>query len=666
MNHLASQRAPLSLRRLGPERTARAVDIPPGAHPPRQMGLVANMSILERRILSRGVSIIGAMALAASGVQVAVARPAASPAQPAPGSGWVAVLGDSYGSGEGAGPYAPGTDQKDNRCHRGYQGWAHEVAAQFGPGTELALLACSGSQSPDLYNPNQKYASEKPQLQQLTEQIAARGGTQPKAVFLSLGGNNVGFADVIITCYAAGTLTSPVGAAACDDMVRMAVKKIQQSLSGTLRDDYLAVLGRVDPTTPVYVIGYPQILSGSIFDSRRRCLWLNMISVSTSRLLGVASELDNTLARTVENLREKDDVRPKNIYYIPTFDVLRDRELCTKDSWVNAVVSWGTVPRKGVIPSPSWGWANESAHPNSAGQRAVAARIKEGVTYMSLPRTTDKGSELALGQNLLSGESLFSPNRKYRLTMQTDGNLVIYRSDGPSIWDSRDFYADAKQDRWRDGIVAMQTDGNLVHYEFASTRALWSTNSQESGRALRLQDDGNLVLIGDNGTVLWPSNSVQRNPPLNSFPINPLPPVPPQVPELPPAPAIPEPPAETLVRRSFQVDRYMPRSARQARIVASLDDDSLLKYREDKALWGRSRTQFVTVKAPLNTPISSLIASINEQTSPQVGDVRTDARLRSASRGRSYIVAWELSQEATESEPWGKDRKQNQKFTARS
>ncbi|GAB48328.1 hypothetical protein MOPEL_071_00440 [Mobilicoccus pelagius NBRC 104925] len=42
-----------------------------------------------------------------------------------------------------------------------------------------------------------------------------------------------------------------------------------------------------------------------------------------------------------------------------------------------------------------------------------------------------------------------------------------------------------------------------------------------------------------------------------------------------------------MVTRTFQVDRYLPRTARQARFVAAFDDDGKLRYREDRPMWGR-------------------------------------------------------------------------------
>jgi hypothetical protein len=118
-------------------------------------------------------------------------------------------------------------------------------------------------------------------------------------------------------------------------------------------------------------------------------------------------------------------------------------------------------------------------------------------------------SELAAGQSLRSGEKLTSPNGRFTLWMQGDGNLVLY--DGPltvgnarwatSTWTlppaARPTHAD------------MQNDGHLVLYNDAMQPA-WGSGiwgAQYAGAKLVLQDDGNLVIYLPNGTPLWASNT---------------------------------------------------------------------------------------------------------------------------------------------------------------
>ncbi|WP_168582249.1 VaFE repeat-containing surface-anchored protein [Gephyromycinifex aptenodytis] len=140
-----------------------------------------------------------------------------------------------------------------------------------------------------------------------------------------------------------------------------------------------------------------------------------------------------------------------------------------------------------------------------------------------------------------------------------------------------------------------------------------------------------------------------------------------------PKPQKPETPTQTkpagrMVTRTFQVDRYMPKNAAQARVVASLDNDSRLGYREDRPLWGASRWQFVTVSVPANATKAQVIKAINAKTTRAVGDVRTTAKLSTAKAGGSYVVAWELGRGAKASPKlaWGARKNVSQIFIARS
>jgi surface antigen len=107
------------------------------------------------------------------------------------------------------------------------------------------------------------------------------------------------------------------------------------------------------------------------------------------------------------------------------------------------------------------------------------------------------GDSLRAGWTLTPGAFLLSSDRQYRLVMQGDGNLVLYK--GPTaLWSSgTDGYAGAH--------AVMQGDGNLVVYDGAVAR--WNSNTNGfDGAFLALQDDSNLVIYGD-GHPLWDRGS---------------------------------------------------------------------------------------------------------------------------------------------------------------
>lgn len=87
---------------------------------------------------------------------------------------------------------------------------------------------------------------------------------------------------------------------------------------------------------------------------------------------------------------------------------------------------------------------------------------------------------------LYPGQSLLTPDHKYRMVLQWDGNLVIY-SPSRAIWASGTSGRQAKQ-------LNMQPDGNLVIYD-TQGQAIWNTRTSGNGPStLAMQPDGNLVI----------------------------------------------------------------------------------------------------------------------------------------------------------------------------
>lgn len=93
------------------------------------------------------------------------------------------------------------------------------------------------------------------------------------------------------------------------------------------------------------------------------------------------------------------------------------------------------------------------------------------------------------------GQVFSTADRRYKLIMQTDGNLVLY-SPSRAIWASG---TDGKQT----AFVAMQSDGNLVLYERGG-RPLWYTGTaNRPNLRLVIQQDGNLVMYNPTAQAIW-------------------------------------------------------------------------------------------------------------------------------------------------------------------
>ena len=103
------------------------------------------------------------------------------------------------------------------------------------------------------------------------------------------------------------------------------------------------------------------------------------------------------------------------------------------------------------------------------------------------------------------GDAIYSPDRRYKLILQTDGNLVEYDSASNALWAAGTYH--------KGSIAAvMQDDGNLVVYgpnnADGSLNPIWSSRTDgHRGAALRVQNDGNMVIYDASGKPLWASNT---------------------------------------------------------------------------------------------------------------------------------------------------------------
>jgi hypothetical protein len=94
---------------------------------------------------------------------------------------------------------------------------------------------------------------------------------------------------------------------------------------------------------------------------------------------------------------------------------------------------------------------------------------------------------------------------KSRLTLQTDGNLVVYDETGKARWAAS----------WTNPQVMghgshadfQGFDGNFVVYS-VGTAPLWASNTCcRTGAVLAVQADGNVVIYDSNNTPLWETHS---------------------------------------------------------------------------------------------------------------------------------------------------------------
>jgi hypothetical protein len=125
---------------------------------------------------------------------------------------------------------------------------------------------------------------------------------------------------------------------------------------------------------------------------------------------------------------------------------------------------------------------------------------------------------------LPAGAKYTTPDGRTFLTMQADGNLVLYFAPfGASVW---------AQPIWASNTsgnpgahAAMQSDGNLIVYGPTEVCAplfgtnvcgfpiLWASYTSGSGVQAAVQNDGNFVIYDATGKALWASNTNGNVPP---------------------------------------------------------------------------------------------------------------------------------------------------------
>lgn len=221
-----------------------------------------------------------------------------------------AGLGDSYSAGNGA-----FSTNLDWGCGRNTYAYPYLVA-QSRPATDLSFVACQGATTDDLV------ASQVPTLTPDTDYVS-----------LTIGGNDVGFADLIINCAGSWSWN-------CENTTNETKRKIREELPAKLDRAYAAIR-EAAPSATVVVLGY-----GRMFGKDLRCAAADGITAEEAAWAnGVADLLDATIA---------DRAGAAGFVYQSSIKSFTGHDVCARDPWLNGK-SWSIAD--GYHPSRS-GYAN--------------------------------------------------------------------------------------------------------------------------------------------------------------------------------------------------------------------------------------------------------------------------------------------------------------------
>ena len=282
-------------------------------------------------------------------------------------SGRYVALGDSYSSGEGAWDYEEGTDFDDrddlwpfnddeeehNRCHRS----AHAYSQVLGDNNDFAggttFVACSGSVMSDLDNPNHQETGEDPQLEALDDDVSL--------VTMTMGGNDLGFADVVKDCIVNGARGVPF-VATCQEKHDQRIDDLLPQLQQQLIDRYRQIREQA-PNARIVIIGYPQLFVDNPSDSYGNLLfkedqvWMNEKAAALNAMLREAA-------------------RQAGVEFVDPTEAFRDHGIGSDDPWINDLDLGGPGM---MVADPS------SFHPNAAGHAAIAELVQQQLEHPRYP-----------------------------------------------------------------------------------------------------------------------------------------------------------------------------------------------------------------------------------------------------------------------------------------
>jgi len=312
------------------------------------------------------------------------------------------ALGDSYSSGEGdidtdqfgATHYLPYTDTGpangalENRCHISTRSYSFKLRDAFGiEEPKMKSVACSGALTRDVQSnlAQDKYLGQNNRLAGIgmpeVDQLRAQAKTgdipgyikqiefvekyKPKAITLTIGGNDAGFEDLIKSC--ASSLFS------CDyvnnvEFRSRAGNDIKNQFTNITRT--ISTIRIVSPETKIYLLGYPQF----IYNGTAIC-GLNVGATDSAErlLITEAVKYMNQVVRAAADA--------SGVVYIDIENSLDGGRMCESGGYVTGVSDVNLSPPRFA----------STFHPNALGHQKIADAIVSQVgsdTILTYNHTT--------------------------------------------------------------------------------------------------------------------------------------------------------------------------------------------------------------------------------------------------------------------------------------
>lgn len=240
------------------------------------------------------------------------------------------ALGDSYASGMGLG--SP-TNADCNRSSRAYP----VKLASLAKARSVKNVTCLGATTRSLWNAE---GSQAPQLDALSKDT--------DLVTVTLGGNDVGFAEVMITCALTDNCQNTYKSGGTDQL-KDRINKLAPRIKSMVTD-----IKRHSPTAKIMVVGYPKLFP-STNESHTCSSSYPLSRAEMSYLDGVNVELNRQIAQ---------QTRAAGGEFVDMYTPFKGHDMCQ------------TLDKRYINPIST---DSGSVHPNAAGHKVIAEQ-----TYLDM------------------------------------------------------------------------------------------------------------------------------------------------------------------------------------------------------------------------------------------------------------------------------------------
>lgn len=299
------------------------------------------------------------------------------------------AMGDSFSSGEGVEPFLLGTAiDGTNECHRSED--AYPMLLEEDPDLNLnltAFVACSGATTDTLLGGGTGIGSwnEESQLNALSEST--------DVVTLTIGGNDIGFADVLRACLQSVAFwTDPGWDCASDSSVTDPLDERMSALQGTSSSavyvpgsvtpihsitEVIQSIAIAAPNADIHVAGYPHLFGPELgyFEANAsapgygQCdvaFWGGFVTLAYDDAQWINDQADrlNSIIKAAVGKARDDDV---SVEYTP-LDSFATHALCDEaGSYIEPLFLEGALSNPDVVA--------KSFHPNNNGASAYKAAL---------------------------------------------------------------------------------------------------------------------------------------------------------------------------------------------------------------------------------------------------------------------------------------------------